>query len=120
MFYPESLDVQKPLNLVHLRSFLAVVDSGSFIEAARRLALAQSTVSQHIQRLEDCIGAPLIVRGRQGCRPTPQARRFMPHARSLLRMQDRAVQAIDDCRPRLGACSNIGIYLLPVICVASP
>jgi DNA-binding transcriptional LysR family regulator len=45
------------LDLTQLRSFVAVEQMGSFTLAAERLGLGQSTVSQHIQRLET-IGRP--------------------------------------------------------------
>ena len=39
-----------------LRTFLAVAQTLSFTQAARRLGLRQSTVSQHVRRLEDATG----------------------------------------------------------------
>ena len=39
-----------------LRSFVAVAQTGSFTRAAERVHLSQSTVSQHINRLEDLVG----------------------------------------------------------------
>ena len=45
-----------------LRSFLAVAETLSFTSAARRLALRQSTVSQHIQKLEAHVGRRLFMR----------------------------------------------------------
>ena len=35
----------------HLRTFLSVAQTLSFTQAARRLGLRQSTVSQHVRRL---------------------------------------------------------------------
>jgi len=37
------------LDLIQLRSFLAVEDTRSFTAAAQRLGVSQSTVSQHLQ-----------------------------------------------------------------------
>jgi DNA-binding transcriptional LysR family regulator len=47
------------LDLVQLRSFLAVEQMASFTLAAERLGLGQSTVSQHIRRLEADLGRKL-------------------------------------------------------------
>ena len=47
---------------VHLESFLAVARTRNFTEAGRRLGLQQSTVSQHIRKLEDSAGRRLFVR----------------------------------------------------------
>ena len=47
---------------VLLRSFQAVAKARSFTEAARQLNLRQSTISQHIQRLEQALGRRLFLR----------------------------------------------------------
>ena len=45
-----------------LEAFVAVVDYGSFSEAARRLYLTQPTISAHIRSLEDELRMKLIIR----------------------------------------------------------
>jgi len=45
-----------------LRSFVSVVDAGSFTRAGERVHRTQSTVSQQIKRLEDDLGQPLLNR----------------------------------------------------------
>jgi DNA-binding transcriptional LysR family regulator len=102
----------KRLNLEHVESWLALVENGSFRAAAKRLSLSQPTVTQHIQRLEAYIGGKLIERSKRGCVPTALGRRWSPIARSLLNA-DKQVSQILSPSPRLGACSNIGMYLLP-------
>ncbi|HVX92154.1 MAG TPA: LysR family transcriptional regulator [Xanthobacteraceae bacterium] len=101
------------LNLEHLDTLLALLESGSFARAGARLGLAQSSVSQHLKRLEDTLGVPLIRRDRRGCRPTAAAMRLLPSVKGLLRLEERVVGAARQWSLRLGACSNIGIYLLP-------
>lgn len=103
------------LNIEHLATLLALVESGSFSAAGARVGLAQSTVSQHLKQLEQALGYLLIVRGRSGCKPTPAALRLLPYAQSMLRLEKRVVEAADARPPRLGACSNIGIYVLPAL-----
>lgn len=100
------------INLVNVRAFLAVVETGSFHAAAERLGLAQPTVSQQIRKLEESLAACLLERQRGGCQPTAQGSTFLPYARSLLKVADHAVDAIRHRRLRIGASSNIGIYLL--------
>ena len=101
------------LDLRHLETLLALIESGSFSEAGARVGLAQSSVSQHLKRLEEGLGVPLVLRGQRGCKPTQAALQLLPYAKSLLRLEERVVQAAGQCVPQLGACSNIGIYLLP-------
>ena len=50
------------LDPIQLESFLAVAQTRNFTEAGRRLGLRQSTVSQHIRKLEQAAGRRLFVR----------------------------------------------------------
>ena len=62
------------IDLDQVRSFVAVIEAGSFRDAAPRLGLAQPTVSQHVQKLESTLDHLLIERnrareiGRASCR----------------------------------------------------
>jgi len=73
-----------------VRTFLAVAAHGSFLEAASRLHVTQSTVSARIQALENFLGARLFVRNRAGAALTPAGRRFLRHAKSLILTLDQA------------------------------
>lgn len=57
----------RPLPPELLRSFVAVAQSGSFTAASERVSLSQSTVSQHIRRLEELLDRPLFERDAQRC-----------------------------------------------------
>ena len=50
------------LDLVSLRSFVAIIDAGGVTRAAGFLNLTQSAVSMQIKRLEDTLGLPLLDR----------------------------------------------------------
>jgi DNA-binding transcriptional LysR family regulator len=106
-------EVANLLNLGQIRAFLAIVDAGGFREAATALGYAQPTVSQQMRKLEETLGATLIIRNRARCVPTPQGLRLLPYARSLVRTALRATEAIGARALQIGASSNIGIYLLP-------
>lgn len=67
-----------------VRTFMAVAAHGSFLEAANRIHVTQSTVSARIQSLEQFLGARLFVRNRAGAVLTPAGRRFLRHAKTLL------------------------------------
>lgn len=67
-----------------VRTFLAVAAHGSFLEAADRVNVTQSTVSARIQSLEHALGARLFVRNRSGALLTPAGRRFLRHAKTLM------------------------------------
>lgn len=84
----------------------------NFRAAARALGLSQGAVSQHVRKLEQSLGAYLLVRHARGCAPTAEGAEFIPYAESLLRLNARAVAAVTGRRIAVGASSNIGIYLL--------
>ncbi|MCO6179856.1 LysR family transcriptional regulator [Ciceribacter sp. RN22] len=72
------------LDLVQLRSFLAIQQTGSFTRAAENLGLGQSTVSQHIQKLEAALDRRLIFRDTHRLGLTPDGEVLAGHARAML------------------------------------
>jgi DNA-binding transcriptional LysR family regulator len=72
------------------RTFLAVAASGNFVAAASRLFVTQSTVSARIHTLETALGARLFQRGRNGAELTPAGKRFLRHAKHLVRTVEQA------------------------------
>ena len=56
------------------RTFLEIVSTGSFIKAADRLHVAQTTVSARVRLLEQQLGRPLFVRNKAGARTIPSLR----------------------------------------------
>jgi len=75
------------LDLTQLRSFVAVEQMGSFTLAAERLGLGQSTVSQHIQRLESAIGRRLLARDTHKVVLTTDGEALLSHARAMLAIE---------------------------------
>jgi DNA-binding transcriptional LysR family regulator len=71
-----------------LRTYVTVARLASFSEAARELGYTQSAVSQHIQTLEQDLGAPLLTR--RPVAPTPPGERLLEHAGPLLLRLDAA------------------------------
>ncbi len=66
-----------------------VVEAGSVTAAARRCHLAQPSLSQQIQKLEDELGEPLLQRRARGVTPTEAGRRVYEQARAMLEARDR-------------------------------
>src|ERR1022692_1906235 len=83
-----------PMDTELARTFLAVIAAGSFVEAAQRLHVTQSTVSTRIQRLEEALGAELFVRNKAGTTLTPAGRQFQRHAALLTRIVEQARQEV--------------------------
>ncbi|NLI27238.1 MAG: LysR family transcriptional regulator [Acetobacter sp.] len=67
-----------------LESFLAVAEERNFTFAAARMGLTQSTISQHIRRLETQLGQQLFQRSTHRVALLPEGERFLPHARRIL------------------------------------
>lgn len=73
-----------------LRTFVLIVEEGSFTRAARLVGRTQSAVSMQVQRLEAALGQTLIERGRGGAvKPTVQGEHLLGEARELLALHDR-------------------------------
>ncbi len=66
-----------------VRSFLAVLDAGSLMGAARRLGAQQPTLSRHVAELEAQLGAPLFERTGRGVLPTALAMAIADAARQM-------------------------------------
>lgn len=77
------------LNVEQIRSFLAVLESGSFTAAAQTLGVRQSTVSGHITRLEQALGRSLLMRDTHRVALTPDGQAMIGFARDVLEAHDR-------------------------------
>ncbi len=77
-------------DIVLLRTFAAICDSGSFTKAARAVNLTQSAVSLHVKRLEDQVGSRLIVRNAHGVGLTQQGEVLLSYARRILALREEA------------------------------
>jgi DNA-binding transcriptional LysR family regulator len=106
---------------VLLNTYLSVVAANSFSESARRLGLRQSTVSQHIARLEKVAGCKLIARDTHRMELTTDGLAMVEFATAIIDVQDRARRYFSRSRKatensiRLGAGGNFGLFVLPKI-----
>ncbi len=88
------------LNLQHLNSFLALQQTGSFTEAASRLGLGQSTVTQHIQRLEKSLGRRLVARDTHQVRLTADGEALLGYAQGMLELDGKVAALFGESRLR--------------------
>ncbi len=79
-----------------LKTFLAVVDSGSFTAAARIVFRTQPAISAAMLRLEKELGASLLVREARGSRPTAAGLALIPHARAVVAAVADGVRAVHE------------------------
>jgi DNA-binding transcriptional LysR family regulator len=78
------------VDLDAVRTFVAAADAGQFQEAAAELSITQQAVSKRIAALEKDLDVRLFTRTARGARLTVDGQAFLPHARELLRVAERA------------------------------
>ncbi|WP_433221112.1 LysR substrate-binding domain-containing protein [Dactylosporangium sp. CS-047395] len=84
-----------PLDLVHLRTLLAIADCGGFHRAAAALRVSQSTVSQHVRLLERRLKEPLVERAGRGVRFTAHGEALLVEARRILAVHDESLRRLE-------------------------
>ncbi len=103
-----------------METFIAVVESGSFSAAARRLNVGQPAVSKSVAQLEERLGARLLLRSTRGLNTTDAGQRFYEHARVAIEEADEAENAAKESsesvsgRPRVSAaptCARLHVML---------
>ncbi|MFI5765479.1 MULTISPECIES: LysR substrate-binding domain-containing protein [unclassified Streptomyces] len=104
---------------VQLRTFLTVAQTLSFTQAAARLGVRQSTVSQHVRRLEEATGRPLFLRDTHSVELTEDGEALLGFARSILEAHERAAAFFSGTRIRgrlrFGASEDFVLTRLPEI-----
>jgi len=102
-----------------LKTFLAVVDTGSVSEAAELLFVSAPAVSAALASLQSELGVALLARVGRGVAITPAGAVFAPYARGVLRIADEGMAAAREAldpetgRVRLAAVTTAGEHVLP-------
>ena len=96
--YAERMD----LELRHLRALVAVVDEGTFTDAAAALDVSQASVSRTVAALEAVLGVRVLHRTTRQVSPTVVGVRVVEHARRILEEADAlrrlAASGVDELR----------------------
>lgn len=101
------------MELLRLRVFARVVDSGSITRTARSLNTTQSAISRQISALESELGGPLFYRNGRGVVPTDFGQRVAGRVRAVLAALD---QISAEASAEAGIPSgDVAIGLLPTI-----
>ncbi|MFI8458049.1 LysR family transcriptional regulator [Kitasatospora sp. NPDC085464] len=82
------------MDLEAVRTFAAIADAGQFQKAAVDLSVTQQAVSKRVAALERDLGVRLFTRTPRGAELTIDGQAFLPHARELLRVAERAVASV--------------------------
>ena len=78
-----------------LRSFTAIIDTGSMQQATERVFVTQSALSLQMRRLEELVRQPLFNRQGRRLNLTPAGDRLLTAAREILALNDRTVAALE-------------------------
>ncbi len=110
------------LNPIWLKTFSTVAACHSFTEAGRQLDLTQSSVSEHIRRLEQSVGRRLFVRDTHSLAMTPDGEAMLAHASVILQALARAESQFRaprlKGRVRLGSSDDVALGPLPTVLAA--
>jgi len=103
----------------HLRTFLAVAQSLSFTQAAATLGLGQPTVSQHIRKLEEAAGRPLLIRDTRSVTLSVDGEAMVGFAQSILAAHAQASDYFTGAgvrgRLRFGVTDDLALTRVPRI-----
>ena len=108
----------------HLQTFQAVAAEGSFLKAAAKLQYAQSTITLHIQKLEEALGVQLFLRKGRQTELTVAGRTLQSHADHLLYRAEQLQQAMTGVvtgeagQLRIGSVEPVASVQLPQVLVA--
>ncbi len=108
------------MRLEQLQAFLAIAETGSFQQAARKCGVTQSTISRQIQALESDLGLPLLHRTTQA-KLTLGGERLLPRVRKICQEWKNATEELGDLvagkQPELciAAIHSICSYYLPPV-----
>ncbi|MEP3231532.1 MAG: LysR substrate-binding domain-containing protein [Hyphomicrobiales bacterium] len=107
------------LELDLLRTFTAIVDTGSFKGAAELVLRTPSAISMQVKKLEDIVGRPLFIRDARSVNLTQDGEVLLAYARRLLSLSDEALGHFRKPQMEgvvsLGAPDDYGSRFLPSI-----
>lgn len=105
-----------PLEIRHLRYFLAVAEAGSFSRAADRLGISQPGISQQMRDLEAGLRVSLFQRRGKRILLTSTGIIFQEHARAILRQVENFLQELSSEPGQLRGALHLGV--VPILNVA--
>lgn len=105
-------------NAQYFRTFITLVENGSFTRTAQRLGMTQPGVSQHIRKLEDYLQTPLLERQGRRFMLTDAGRRSYDYALRLFAEHEQFRHSLDDESLDSGECrlaspGSVGVMLYP-------
>src|SRR4051794_26993147 len=110
---------QMAVTVTQLRSFLAVVRTGSVTAAAEELVVSQPSVSAAVSALSRELGVALTEHVGRNVRPSPAGEVFAAYAADVLGLLDQGARAAREAADaalselRIGAVTTAGEHIVP-------
>ena len=108
--------IHDPLEIRHLRYFLAVAEAGSFSRAADRLGISQPNVSQQMRDLEAALRVALFQRRGKRILLTSAGLIFQEHARAILHQIENFLEELNTEPGQMRGALHLGV--VPILNVA--
>jgi LysR family cyn operon transcriptional activator len=108
--------VHDPVEIRHLRYFLAVAEAGSFSRAANRLGISQPGVSQQMRDLEAALRVALFQRRGKRILLTSTGLIFQEHARAILHQLENLLQDLSSEPGQMRGSLHLGV--VPILNMA--
>ncbi|MDP5274425.1 LysR family transcriptional regulator [Chengkuizengella axinellae] len=108
------------MDFKQLEAFQAVLDEGSYSDAAKNLFVSQPTITVRLKALQDELGVALFQRYGRKVKPTLAGRILAYYVSDILNLHSNAVQAIQDTKQNNSktlkiSTTSTGTYVLPPI-----
>ncbi|WP_110647635.1 LysR family transcriptional regulator [Salinicola peritrichatus] len=107
-------------NAQYFRTYMMLVETGSFTQTARKLDMTQPGVSQHVRKLEEYLGRSLLNRHGRKFSLTDAGRRAYDYAVKLFAEHEHFRHSLDDDSPDSGECriaspGSVGLMFYPFL-----
>jgi len=90
----EAAEQEQGVDLDELHAFLAIVEHGSLLEAARALGVSRTTLRRRAEALEERVGVPLYATTATGVHPTEAGLELVTHGRRLVQESAAVLTAV--------------------------
>lgn len=101
------------MDIAYIREFVVLAETGKFSAAARELHISQSTLSRHIQSMEDELGHLLFTRTTREMKLSEYGAIYLPHAKKIVQTVRDAMNDIYQYEKHKGEKIKVGIVHYP-------
>jgi LysR family transcriptional regulator, transcription activator of glutamate synthase operon len=97
------------MEIDHLKEFVVLAEVGNYLEASDRLFISQSSLSKHIQGLEEELGVQLFDRTTRKIRLSQCGEVFLPYAQEIVKTEESGLEAVNKALEANSKVFSLGI-----------